>query len=254
MYVACSTLCFARLPLERTLRIIGELEFSKLDVAIHEQGPHLKPSEVVADVPLAAQRIRIGPSLTPAAFDLQIETDSEEEYLRQLRAICKLARMSTVTTFTMSAAATGTGLDQEVKRLTPLVKLAEAEGMVLTVATRTGTLTETPDAAVELCQRVPGLGLTLDPSHYIAGPHQGESYDQVFPFVKHVHLRDTRRGADQFQVRIGQGEIEYGRIVNQLARHGYDRLLTVAVHDFADAPYPMNTEVRKLKYLLESLV
>ena len=50
VYVACSTLCFARLPLERALRLIGELEFSKLDVAIHEKGPHLKPSEVAADI------------------------------------------------------------------------------------------------------------------------------------------------------------------------------------------------------------
>ena len=49
MNVACSTLCFARFPLERALRIIGELEFSKLDVAVHEDGPHLKPSEVVAN-------------------------------------------------------------------------------------------------------------------------------------------------------------------------------------------------------------
>jgi hypothetical protein len=47
VYVACSTLCFARHPLERALRIIGELEFSKLDVALHERGPHLRPSEVV---------------------------------------------------------------------------------------------------------------------------------------------------------------------------------------------------------------
>src|SRR5947209_3093816 len=94
LYVACSTLCFARLPLERALRLIGELEFSKLDVAIHEEGPHLKPSEVAADVQLAAQRIRIGPSLSPAAFDVRIRADSADEYERQLRAICRLARVS----------------------------------------------------------------------------------------------------------------------------------------------------------------
>ena len=34
MYVACSTQCFARLPLDRALRLIAELEFSKVDVAI----------------------------------------------------------------------------------------------------------------------------------------------------------------------------------------------------------------------------
>src|SRR6266446_7560731 len=74
LYVACSTLCFARYPLEQALRTIAELEFGKVDIALHEKGPHLRPSEVVKDVGLALQRIRIGPSLSPAAFDVEIET------------------------------------------------------------------------------------------------------------------------------------------------------------------------------------
>ena len=67
MYVACSTLCFARYPLERALRVIGELEFSKLDVAIHERGPHLRPSEVAADVAeLVAHMKKNGLRFAPA--------------------------------------------------------------------------------------------------------------------------------------------------------------------------------------------
>jgi sugar phosphate isomerase/epimerase len=254
VYVACSTLCFGRYPLERALRIIGELEFSKLDVAIHEKGPHLRPSEVAADVALAAQRIRIGPSLTPAAFSVEIEADDPTEYLRQLRAICRLARMSTVSVITVPAGPSSAGIAAEVQRLTPILHLAQAEGMVLTVPTHIGSITETPDAAVELCERLPGLGLTLDPSHFITGPNQGKTYEQVFPYVRHVHLRDTGRGADQFQVRVGQGEVEYGRVISQLCRQQYDRLLTVAILDIPDAPFVMDAEVRKLKYLLESLI
>jgi sugar phosphate isomerase/epimerase len=240
--------------LERALRIIGELEFSKMDVAIHEQGPHLRPSEVAADVSLAAQRLRIGPSLSPAAFSVEIEAASADEYHRQLKAVCRLAKLSTVSVIAMAAAPAGSGLDAEVKRLTTLLHIAQAEGVVLTVVTRTGTLTEDPDIAVDLCRRVPGLGLTLDPSHYISGPHQGKSFDQVYPYVRHVHLRDTGRSVGQFQVRVGQGEVEYGRIAGQLSRFNYNRLLTVDIHDIADAPFAMEPEVRKLKYLLESLI
>ena len=101
---------------------------------------------------------------------------------------------------------------------------------------------------------MPGLGLTLDPSHYINGPHQGGSFDEVLPYVRHVQLRDTARGPGKFQVRVGQGEVEYGRLISVLARHRYDRLLSVAIHDVADAPFAMESEVRKLKFLLESLV
>jgi sugar phosphate isomerase/epimerase len=159
-----------------------------------------------------------------------------------------------VSVITMAASSSGSGLDAEVKRLAALLQLAQAEGIVLTVATRMGTLTEDPDTCVELCERVPGLGLTLDPSHFIAGPHQGKHIDQVYPYVRHVHLRDTGRSHGQFQVRVGQGEIEYGRIIAQLSRHHYNRLLSVDILDVADAPFAMEPEVRKLKYLLESLV
>jgi sugar phosphate isomerase/epimerase len=247
-------LCFARHPLEKALRIIAELEFGKMDVAIHESGPHLKPSEVAADVSAAAQRLRIGPGLTPAAFSVEIEAADEEEYHRQLRAVCRLARLSAVSVLTIPAAPTGSAFDAEVKRLSKLVNLAETEGAVLTVDTRIGTLSEDPDTAVTLCQRVPGLGLTLDPSHFLAGPSQGKPFEQVFPFVRHVHLRDTGRAPNQFQVRVGQGEVEYGRIVSQLTRHHYDRLLTVDIRDLPEPPFVMEPEVRKLKYLLESLV
>lgn len=254
MYVACSTMCFSRLPLEQALRMINELEFSKVDIAIHEQGPHLRPSEVAKDVSLAAQRIRVGPKLTPAAFSVEIEPTDEETTLRHLKAICKLGRVAAVTTLTMAASSVGVGMDAETKRLTRLTNMVAAEGLTLTVTTKAGTLTETPAGAVELCQRVPGLGLTLDPSHFINGPHQGGPFDEVFPYVKHVHLRDTSRAPGKFQVRIGQGEVEYGRIISQLERSRYDRLLTVAIHDVPDGPFVMETEVRKLKFLLESLV
>jgi sugar phosphate isomerase/epimerase len=254
VFVACSTLCFAKHPLDRALQVMGELEFSKVDVAIREQGPHLRPSEVVADLSAAAQQLRVGPSLTPTAFSVEIQAADDADYRTQLAAICRLARVCSVAVIAIPAGAAGAGLDHEVSRLTELTRLAQAEGIVLTVETRSGTLTETPDGAVELCSRVPGLGLTLDPSHFIAGPHQGKGFDEVYPYVYHVHLRDTGRGPGQFQVRVGQGEIEYGRIINQLARYQYERALTVQIHDVPDAPFNMEQEVRKLKYLLESLV
>ena len=125
---------------------------------------------------------------------------------------------------------------------------------MLTVETHSATVTADPLGAAELCRRVPGLGLTLDPSHYLAGPHGPVNYDPLFPFVRHVRLRDSGPRPDQFQVRVGQGEVEYGRIISHLDRYRYDRALTVDVRDVPDNPFPVEPEVRKLKYLLESLV
>jgi sugar phosphate isomerase/epimerase len=254
VYVACSTLCFGSRRFEEALRIIGELQFNKFDAAILEQGPHLRPSQVAEDVVGTAARLRFGPGLVPAAFSVGIEAPDEKEYHRQFQAVCRLARLATVPLITLSASPTGVGTDAEAARLGKLVKVADKEGVLLTLATLTGTMTEDPDQAVALCKAAPGLGLTLDPSHYLTGPHSGKGYDQVFPFVRHVHLRDSGRGPNQFQVRVGQGEIEYGRIIAQLSRLHYDRCLTVDIRDIPDAPFAMEPEVRKLKYLLESLV
>jgi sugar phosphate isomerase/epimerase len=254
VFVACSTLCFGRHPLEDALRVIAELQFSKCDVAVHEHGRQLKPSQVAADVPAAAARLRYGPGLTVAAFSVEIAAAAEEEYHRQFQAVCRLARVAAVPVVTIRPSGLDVPLEAEVQRLLKLLRLADGEGILLTVSTVTGTHTQTPDLAAGLCEKVRGLGLTLDPSHYTAGPHQGKNYDQVFPHVRHVHLRDTGRGPNQFQVRVGQGEVEYGRIVSQLSRYHYDRALTVDIRDIPDAPFAMEPEVRKLKYLLESLV
>lgn len=254
MFVACSTLCFGRSSLEEALGIIAELEFSKFEAALHEHGCQLRPSEVADDIGRAATRLRHGPGLTPAAFSVAIDADDPAEHERQFKAVCRLARISAVPLLTLKAAAVDANLDDEIERLGRLARLAAADGLQATVSSCLGTLTEDPEVALTLCQRVRGLYLTFDPSPYIAGPHAGKNYDALYPYVKHVHLRDTGRGANQYQVRVGQGEVEYGRIIAQLARYQYDRVLTVDIHDIPDAPFAMQPEVRKLKYLLESLV
>lgn len=254
MFVACSTLCFARRSLEEALQVIAELRFAKIDLAIHEDSLHVKPSQVAEDVPRTAQRLRGLCPLGLAAFHVRIAASEPAEFDRQFRAICRLARLTTVPIVCIDAPPAGTDLDQAVARLHSLVRLANAEGIILTIETLIGTLTEIPETAVTLCQRVPGLALTLDPSHYLVGPARGNSFDCVYPYVRHVRLRDTGAGPHEFQVRVGQGQVDYGKIIACLAKHRYDRLLTVDIRDVPDSPFAMEPEVRKLKYLLESLV
>jgi sugar phosphate isomerase/epimerase len=256
MFVACSTLCFSKEPLESALRHIAELEFDKIELAIIEGGNHLQPSEVAENPEQAIHRLRHGPSLTPSALSLDFGAlDAVDPLFRKrFEAMCRMAKPLTVAVLTIAAAPLGTSFDDEVERLTALASHAMREGLVLAVETHSRTLTADPAVAIALCQAVPGLGLTLDPSHYIQGPHRGADFDAVYPYVQNVHLRDTGKGPDEFQVRIGQGEVEYGRIVSLLERHGYDRGLTVSIGDGVESDFDIEVEVRKLKLLLESLI
>lgn len=251
MIVACSTLCFSHHTLADALRVMREMHFAKADLAIHPGGNHLTPADVQADVGKVAQKLKTY-NLPFTAFHL--EFDPGEAAKEQLRAVCRLARLLTVPVVTVAAAAVGANPCDEVNRLTEWSKIAAGDGVILTVETRLGTITQDVEGAVELCKRVPGLGLTLDPSHYLCGPHPDANIDPLYPFVRHVRLRDTNRGPDQFQVRVGQGELEYGKIITSLERCHYDRALTVDIRDTSPSPFPVDQEVRKLKFLLESLV
>lgn len=255
VFVACSTLCFGRQPLSAALRTISEMGFSKADVAVREDGPHLKPSEVAADLGRAVQQLRAGHGLTISALHLELAHGlSRDETETQFKAVCRLARVLTTPLVSLPAAAAGSDMEAEVQRLTWLSRLARFEGVALTMETRTDTLTADPAMAVDLCRRVPGLGIALDPSYYLINAKKDDALDALYEYVQHVRLRDTNGKTSQFQVRIGQGEIEYGRIVNQLSRYNYQRLLSVDIHDLPDPGFEMPAEVRKLKYLLESLI
>ena len=124
----------------------------------------------------------------------------------------------------------GTPFNEEIERLRKLVEIASLEGAVVGLKTQIGCMTQDPDTAVVLCDNVKGLRLTLDPSHYITGPHQGGNIDKVMKYVQHVHLRDSTK--QKLHVRVGQGEIDYGKLIQQLGK-GRLRPGAVGPHDAA---------------------
>jgi sugar phosphate isomerase/epimerase len=259
MFVACNTLCFAQEPMETALRHILELEFDKFELSLVEGGQHLRLSEAGDDPDGALTQIRRGPSLAPSALFLDAaaadwSAPAGADTSKRFEGLCRLAKSLSVAVITMQAAPRGTSVDEEVKRLNSLGSDAFRKGLVLALLTHSETLTGDPEVAVELCRSVPGLGITLDPSHYLQGPNPEVDFDGVFPYVQNVHLRDTGTAPGEFQVRVGQGKIDYARIVNMLQRHGYNRSLTVSIMDRPDNPFDREVEVRKLKLLLETLI
>ena len=254
MFVSCSTHCFSREPLESALRHIAELEFDRFELVVREDGTHLRPSEVAENPDASAHRLRHGPSLNPSGlvFDFGDVAFDGPVLRKRFEVMCRMAKAVTVAVLTIPAAPVGTPFDDEVKRLTGMSGMAMRQGLVLALETHGQTLTGDPSVAAELCKVVPGLGLTLDPSHYVQAGIK--DWDVVYPFVQEIHLRDTGKGPGEFQVRVGQGDVEYGRIVNLLERHGYNRALTVSIIDRLENPFDTEVEVRKLKLLLESLI
>ena len=249
MFVAASSECFPGLSLDDVLRRLVDLEYTAVEIAIHERDGAIKPSTVLNDLDSVIAACRQTYRLTVSGFSVDIEAEGDE-YYRQFAACCRLAKATKVVSLTVPAAELGTPFNAEIERLQQLVEIASRDGVLVGIKTETGRITQDPDTAVVLCDNVKGLGITLDPSHYIYGPHAGGNYDQLLKHVYNVHLRDTSK--DKLQVRVGQGEVEYSRLITQLARVKYQRAVAVHIAEMENVDHA--GELRKMRLLLESML
>jgi sugar phosphate isomerase/epimerase len=249
VFVAASTECYPSLPLAQALQRLADLEYTSVEIAIHENGRHLKPSAVLAAPSAAIDVCRNTRRLDVVAYSVDIEATGPA-YYDQFQAICRLAKATKVVTITVPSGELGTPFNEEVERLQRLVAIASQDGVRVSIKSQIGRLSEDPDTVVVLCDNVDGLGLTLDPSHYVSGPHRNKNLDKLYKYVYHVHLRDSTK--DKLQVRVGQGEIEYGRLIGYLRKHNYHRALSVNMPEMPDVD--QMAELRKMRLLLESLL
>jgi sugar phosphate isomerase/epimerase len=233
------------LALER----LADLEFTSVELTIFEDSDQLRPSQVLADVDAAVAVCRNAQRLNVIAFDVRIAEQKDAHY-EQFSAICRLAKATKVVTLSVPSAELGTPFNEEVEHLRRLVDIATLHGVRVGLKSQIGRLSEDPDTVTVLCNNVTGLGLTYDPSAYIFGPYQGRSTEKLMKYVYHLHLRDTNKKA--FQVRVGQGDIEYGRVISLLQKIGYNRALAVNIVEQEGVDHV--GELRKLRLLLESLL
>lgn len=255
MFVAASTECFLDLSLAAALDRLADLEYTSVELAMFEDADQFKPSVIAADLEKAASICRNTRRLDVVAFDVRLAHEREAPALRevhyeQFTAICKLAKAAKVVTLTVPSAELGTPFNEEVEHLRRLVDIAVLHGVRVGIKSQVGRLSEDPDTITVLCDNVKGLGLTLDPSAFIYGPFQGRNYDKLMKYVYHVQLRDTNKKA--FQVRVGQGDIEYGRLMTTLQKLKYNRALSVNIVEMPEVDHV--GELRKLRLLLESLL
>ena len=248
MFVAASTECFPDLSPQDALEAIADLEYTAVELPLHESGRGWKPSEVHADLERSARYCRDTHRLDIAALNLELAPGPT--YYEHFTSCCKLAKAIKVVTLVVPCSELGTPFNEEIERLRKLVEIASLEGAVVGLKTQIGCMSQDPDTAVVLCDNVKGLRLTLDPSHYVTGPHQGGPIDKVIKYVQHVHLRDSTK--DRLHVRVGQGEIDYGKLIAQLGKVGYDRALSVHMPPLEG--FDHRGEMRKMRLLLDSLL
>ena len=257
MLVAASTSCVPGEPLEEIFDRLVDLEYTCVELVIGEQGAIL-PSQIAAHHDTVVQLRRSFRRITPISIFFDVEpADPEDpkapqyvEYIEQFTLACRLAKDCQVVVITVHAALPGTSYNDEVRHLTKLVEIGMYHGVIVGIATEAGRITDTPETVGSLCKHVKGLGVTLDPSHYIFNLPKPKDYESILPHVCHVRLRDTTQ--KQFQTMVGQGVVEFGKLVDRLNQVEYRKALCVDIAPLPDVD--QQAELRKMRLLSESLL
>lgn len=247
VFVAVSTRCFPDISLGDACAQVTDLEFDKLELWLDDSRSDLRPSDIGADPDAFIARYREATRLPCVAFALSDGVDRAT-----FAGLTKAAKLLRVTQIAVPAAALGTPFNAEIERLRELVQAASRDGVRVAIRTSTGALTEDAHTAVELCQAVPGLGLALDPGLFLRRAVSERALDLVHDHTFHVHLRDST--AEQVQVPVGLGQVDYSRLIAQLRRTGFDRALSIELWpEYLDRDQrPL--ELRKMRMLVESLL
>lgn len=249
MFVSASTECFAELSLQEALDRLADLEYTCVEIDLHEDGRHVRPSMLALDVEKGVHECRDTHRLNVVSYSVKIDATGQEHY-DHFSACCRLAKATKVVSLTVPSAELGTPFNEEVEHLRKLVGIASVDGILVSIKNQVGRLSQDLDTVTVLCDNVKGLGLTFDPSHFLAVPQRNKSYDNVLKYIYNVHLRDSKK--DQIQVRVGQGEIDYSKLITCLRKLRYSRALTVHMGPLPDTD--LNGEMRKIRLLLESLL
>ena len=249
MFVAVSTECFPDATLTEAIDRLADAEFGSIEIALHEALNQLKPSEVAANLPAAILKCNAKRRLNLVAFSVDIQAEGET-YYEQFDACCQLAKATKTVTLTVPSSPHGTPFNEEVERFKRLAKIAESHGVRVGMRSMYGHLSEDPDTVTVICEHVKGLALSFDPSQYVYKTDCPRDTERLMKYTHHVYLRDSNR--DHLQTLVGQGVIEYGKIISQLQKVGYQRALCVHILPLPDVDHL--GELRKLRLLLESLI
>jgi len=232
-YASCSSLCQVRQPLEKAAEVIAGMGYKYLDLScLHwpPSPPHVNVTELLKDFDqeasrvekvLSRNRLRVS-NLTFDGINPAADARRWEDYTRRFDAVMRLAVRLNGRLVNLMAPPKGADKQAAAEKLRLLQKTAEKYKIKLTLETHTGQLTEFPADAVRLCRKVPGLGLTLDPSHYYAGPNQGKSFDEVYPYVQGTGFRAGGMEWKTVQMPWGSGPIDFVENVRKLEAQGYD--------------------------------
>jgi len=238
--LSCTDFSFPLLAHDQALAGVALLGFRGADVGLFEGHGHLKPSVELKRPAASGAKLKrrlVTHGLKASDIFLQIHAGFVEFAINHPEAKRReFARDQFVRALDYATAAGADHItilpgvtfenqsrEKSVARsadeLNWRVAQAKAAKLQLAVEPHVGSLTDTPEKALDLVGRVPGLGFTLDYAHFTRTGIADARIEPLTKFATHLHARAARRG--RLQCPLKENTIDFLRVVKTLARQKF---------------------------------
>jgi sugar phosphate isomerase/epimerase len=129
-----------------------------------------------------------------------------------------------------------------LRNIGPLADAAQAAGVTLALEIH-GDLMASGERSIPLLDRIghPAVKVNYDTANveYYSGVRAEDDLAAIADRVAHVHLKDTTGGKGVWDFpAVGEGHVDFGRVLEILRAAGYDGPYSVEVEFKGDEPWP----------------
>ncbi len=233
---------FGRTSLRESLLLVKRMGFDLVDIGVSPENAQInqmaaasEPLKLAAEVGSLIQGVGLRPEeCFVLDFGAPINHPDENLWQRTRASFCGVVRFATLIKCRSIMLIPGIvhpeigqerSFDRSVEKLKELAQISQDMGLQLNIEACEPSIAENPGDAQRLCEEVPGLGLTLDYSHFIDPGHTQASIEPLHLFAKHFHVRQAAR---QKRVEtVAKGTIDFGRVLSLLQQQRYAGTLAV---------------------------
>lgn len=229
MKLSCSTFLFQNLPLGGALQKVRGLGFVRAELGIDAnprwghfmpQTIHNEMEEAASMVETAVQESGVGISDINAHFDF-----TNSSVRGEFESVCAFARRLGAGVINVSATHPSEAI--ALNCLSDYVSVARDYSITLSMETLTNSLCRNLESALRILEQVRGLKFTIDTGYLISNGHSQECWEQLYPYIGLVHIRDAGNGRNNYQVPVGSGDLDIGMFLDDLLKIGYQGIMVV---------------------------
>ncbi|NKB71064.1 MAG: TIM barrel protein [Candidatus Latescibacteria bacterium] len=232
--ISCCAFNFQGLDLDEKLQLVRNMAFDTVDLSA-KQGDELSQQMMIESPESYGKTIREKAAqhgltldelfictITDDGNDIDVSTDdaaTQEKLLSYFQQFCVFGQAAGFESILLvpvcsDETAPQTAWDNTVRILRRCTEIALSHELVFNIEPVDFSLLKTPEIACEMVEEVPGLGLTLDYSHYVCAGFSQEEIAKMHKHLRHMHIRQATKGSRQEPVETGT--IDFDKVTQLL--------------------------------------